>query len=82
VQATALSRALRAGAAAADGGPDAVLAAARRVADAAHLEPDYLALTDPDLGEPARGRDARLMIAARVGKPRLIDNLALTLGGA
>jgi pantoate--beta-alanine ligase len=79
-QAPALYRALRAGAAAANDGQDAVLAAARRVVDEISLDLDYLALTDPDLGEPVPGQDARLLIAARVGKPRLIDNIGLTLG--
>jgi len=81
-QAPALYRALRAGAAAANDGPDAVLAAARSVVDDIGLDPDYLTLTDPDLGEPVPGQDARLLIAARVGKPRLIDNVGLTLGSA
>jgi pantoate--beta-alanine ligase len=79
-QAPALHRALRSGAAAADGGPDAVLAAARRVVDDARIDLDYLALTDTDLGEPVAGRDARLLVAARIGKPRLIDNIGFTLG--
>jgi len=79
-QATALSRALRAGAAAAADGTDAVLSAARRVVADELIDLDYLALTDPDLGEPVPGQDARLLIAARVGKPRLIDNIGLTLG--
>jgi pantoate--beta-alanine ligase len=78
--APALYRALRAGAAAANDGPDAVLAAARRVVDEVALDLDYLTLTDPDLGEPVPGQDARLLVAARVGKPRLIDNVGLTLG--
>jgi pantoate--beta-alanine ligase len=79
-QATALYRSLRAGAAAADDGTDAVLAAAHRVIDEADLDADYVALTDPDLGEPVPGQDARLLVAARVGKPRLIDNIGFTLG--
>ena len=79
-QAPALYRSLRAGAAAAADGPDAVLAAARRVIEQASMDVDYLALTDPDLGEPVPGQDARLLIAARVGKPRLIDNIGFTLG--
>jgi pantoate--beta-alanine ligase len=82
-QAAALSRALRAGSAAASAGADAVLAAAQAVIDAADgVDLDYLALTNPDLGEPVAGQDARLLIAARVGKPRLLDNLGLTLGSA
>lgn len=83
-QATALHRSLRAGAAAAAGGSDAVLAAARSVIDSANdgasMDVDYLTLTDPDLGEPVSSQDARLLIAARVGKPRLIDNIGFTLG--
>jgi pantoate--beta-alanine ligase len=81
-QAAALNRALRAGAAAAGEGVDAVLRSAHAVLADAHIVPDYLALTDPDLGDPVAGQEARLLVAARVGKPRLIDNLALTLGGA
>jgi pantoate--beta-alanine ligase len=77
--AQALSAALRAGAAAGPAGPDAVRRAALDVLEAAGgVELDYLALTDPDLGEPTRGA-ARLLVAARVGATRLIDNLALTL---
>ena len=81
-QATALSRALRAGATVAADGSDAVLAAAQSVVDAASIDLDYLTLTNPDLGEPVPGEEARLLIAARVGKPRLIDNVGLTLGSA
>jgi pantoate--beta-alanine ligase len=81
-QATALSRALRAGAAASADGSEAVLAAAQSVIDSVPIELDYLTLTNPDLGEPVPGGDVRLLIAARVGKPRLIDNVGLTLGRA
>ena len=81
-QATALSRALRAGAAAAADGSEAVLAAAQSVLDSVPIDLDYLTLTNPDLGEPVPGEEARLLIAARVGKPRLIDNVGLTLGSA
>ena len=77
--APALYAALRAGAAASTDGPDAVLAAAHAVIDQAPgVDLDYLELTSADLGGPQPG-DARLLIAARLGKPRLLDNIHLTL---
>jgi pantoate--beta-alanine ligase len=80
VTAAAVSAALRAGVAAASGGLDAVLAAAHAVIDPADVDLDYLVLTDPELGPPVPGAAARLLVAARVGRPRLLDNTALTLG--
>ncbi|RLV56286.1 pantoate--beta-alanine ligase [Aeromicrobium phragmitis] len=77
----AISAALRAGAAAGPEGADAVLAAARAVLDEHGIVPDYLVLTDPDLGDPVPGQEARLLVAARVGSPRLLDNIPVTLGG-
>jgi len=87
---TALSlfRALTAGRQAAGAGPDAVLAAAQLVLDeAAGADPplalDYLALADPDTFTPVKpgfAGDAVLLVAARVGATRLIDNTPLTLG--
>lgn len=82
-QALALSRALQAGVAASAGGVDAVLAAARTVLDAEPgVDTDYLILTDPFLN-PVDGSfagDARLLVAARVGTTRLLDNHGLHLG--
>lgn len=80
-QAAALSRALEAGVGEAAAGVDAVLKAASAVVeDAPGVELDYLRLTNNELGDPEPGKDARLLIAARVGKPRLLDNAGLTLG--
>jgi pantoate--beta-alanine ligase len=40
---------------------------------------DYLALTDPDLGPAPVDGPARLLVAARVGTTRLIDNVRIDL---
>jgi pantoate--beta-alanine ligase len=79
-RALALSRALFAGQAAARGGPEVVLKAAHAVLDAERgVRLDYLELRAADLGPaPAHGT-ARLLVAARVGTTRLIDNVAVTL---
>jgi pantoate--beta-alanine ligase len=79
--ATALSAALCAGAAAGAQGPGGVLAAARAVlARAPELVLDYLELTAPDLGPAPAVGPARLLVAARSGGTRLLDNLPVRLG--
>jgi pantoate--beta-alanine ligase len=78
----ALSRALFAGRDAASQGTAAATEAAHAVLRGTPgLAVDYLALTDPELGPaPVRG-PARLLVAARLGSTRLIDNVGLELGG-
>jgi pantoate--beta-alanine ligase len=80
-RALVLSRALRAAVEAGPRGGDAALAAAHAVLDEAPgIELDYLALTAPDLAEAPAAGEARVLVAARVGSTRLIDNLPLHLG--
>jgi pantoate--beta-alanine ligase len=81
--ALALSRALEAAASSADRGIDAVLAAAQAVLmDEDLVKLDYLKVVDPRTFQPVdddyRG-PARVLIAARVGSTRLIDNDSLYL---
>ncbi|NYE36853.1 pantoate--beta-alanine ligase [Nocardioides cavernae] len=77
--AVALSRALRAAQGRAAYGVPAARWAAMAVLKAeAGLELDYLALTSPDLGEPPETGEGRILVAARVGTTRLIDNMAIT----
>jgi pantoate--beta-alanine ligase len=83
--ALALSEALRAGEAARIRGSSAVRRAARDVLVAEPLvQVDYLVLVDPDtlddVPEWYQG-DAVLLVAAKVGTTRLIDNLPLVIGG-
>ena len=79
-QALALSRALRAGAEEGPSGAGSVLKAATE--ELRGIDVDYLALRGVDLGPAPAAGPARLLVAARVGPTRLIDNVPLTLGPA
>jgi len=80
-----LSTALEAAASSSDRGLDAVLAAAQSVLMGEPLVTlDYLGVVDPASFLPVDGTyrgTARVLIAARVGDTRLIDNDLIRLGG-
>jgi pantoate--beta-alanine ligase len=80
--AVTLSAALLAGRHGGPFGRDEVLASAHKVLDAATgIDLDYLELRAPDLSPTPGHGPARLLIAARLGATRLIDNMPVTLGG-
>ncbi|HEU4699896.1 MAG TPA: pantoate--beta-alanine ligase [Gemmatimonadales bacterium] len=85
-QALGLSAALRAAAAAFAAGERVAAALERRVQEvlAVHpgVAPEYIAVTDPDTLAPVRTADPRtvVLLAARVGRTRLIDNVILGKG--
>ncbi len=81
-RARALATALRAAAALAVGGersPEVLLGAAHATLAAAGVRADYVELVDPDTLEALAklDRPALLLLAARVGQVRLIDNATL-----
>lgn len=81
--AVVLSAALTAGVHAGPQGADAVLAAASEtLATREGVKVDYLELRGPELGPAPVDGQARLLVAARVGKTRLIDNAAVVLGAS
>jgi pantoate--beta-alanine ligase len=76
--ALALSRALREGAGFTDAA-DVLSAATKILDDEPGVRVDYLALRAPDLDPAPTSGPARLLVAARVGPTRLIDNVPVHL---
>ncbi|KUI05769.1 pantoate--beta-alanine ligase [Mycobacterium sp. IS-3022] len=77
----ALSAALLAGMYAAGEGAAAALDAARAVLDEVPaIEVDYLQVRDPMLGPAPVVGAARMLLAGRLGRTRLLDNIAIDIG--
>lgn len=79
--ATTLSAALVAGAYSASRGVDAIIDTARQVlAHHPEIDVDYLEVRGPALQAPPEQGDGRLLVAARIGSTRLIDNVGVAIG--
>jgi pantoate--beta-alanine ligase len=86
-RATALSRALRRAVAHSSEGVNHALAEARAELRSSHgVDLDYLVITAADLGpvphDVLPGTEGRILIAARVGRTRLIDNMPITIAAS
>jgi pantoate--beta-alanine ligase len=82
-----LNLVLRAAREAAPWGYDVALEAAREELRRAHgVDLDYLAITSTDLAplddDVPPGTEGRVLIAARIGSTRLIDNMPITIGAS